>query len=32
VRGMGHNFPPSTVPLVTGAIASHARRAKVLGN
>ena len=32
VRGMGHNFPPSTVPLVTGAIASHARRAKVLGD
>ena len=31
VRGMGHNFPPSTVPLVAGAIASHARRATVLG-
>lgn len=30
VRGMGHNFPPSTVPLVAGAIASHARRSAVL--
>ena len=30
VRGMGHNFPPSTVPLVAGAIASHARRTRIL--
>lgn len=27
VPGMGHNFPPSSVPQVAGAIASHARRA-----